>query len=266
DLDVFACIVDQLDLRTHDGLAAARLGRDHHQGRQAGDLVELLGDGNAFFDVLEADAALVFAHAGTRERIPRGQTLAGLDGFAVAHGDGGAVGDLVTFTFAAIVVEDDDLTGARNRNAFALGVGDVAQADRETDGTRGLRLDRAGHGGTRGGPADVEGTHRQLRARLTDGLSGDDTDRFAAVDHRAAAQIAAIAVSAQTVTGFAGERRADLDFVHTQVVDEIDQVFVQQRAGLDGRFLRVRIDDIGGGDAAQDTRSEEHTSELQSRE
>ena len=44
--------------------------------------------------------------------------------------------------------------------------------------------------------ADVERTHRQLRARLTDRLGGDDADRLADVDRRAARKIAPVALGA----------------------------------------------------------------------
>ena len=40
---------------------------------------------------------------------------------------------------------------------------------------------------------DVERTHRELRARLADGLRRDDADRFADVDHVAAREVAAVA-------------------------------------------------------------------------
>jgi len=41
----------------------------------------------------------------------------------------------------------------------------------------------------RGGAADVEGAHRQLRARLADGLRRDHTDRFAASTSRPVARL-----------------------------------------------------------------------------
>src|SRR5690606_2520870 len=248
---LFARLIDQLDLRTHHGLATARLGRDHHQRRQARDLVHLLGNRHAFFDVLEAHTTVVLGHDRAGERIPRSQTLASLDRVAIAHGNGGTVRNLVALTLATVVVEDDDFAGTRDGDTFTLGIRDVTQADCEAPRTGRLGLDRAGHGCTRCGTTDVERTHRQLRARRTDRLRRDHTDGFTAVDHGATTQVAAVAVCAQAVTRFAGERRADLDFVDTQRVDEVDIVFVQQRAGLDGRFLRVGIDDVDGCNAAQ---------------
>ena len=46
--------------------------------------------------------------------------------------------------------------------------------------------------------ADVERPHRQLRARLTDRLRGDDADRLADVDRRAAGEVAPVALRADT--------------------------------------------------------------------
>src|SRR5690606_29108871 len=59
--------------------------------------------------------------------------------------------------------------------------------------------------------ADVERAHRELRARLTDRLGGDDADRLADVDGGAACEIAAVALAADTDSALAGEDRTDLD-------------------------------------------------------
>src|SRR5690606_25012824 len=244
DLHFFASFVDELDLRAHHGLAATRLGRDDDQRRQTRDFVHLAGHGHALFDVLEADTALVFGHDRAGERIPRRQTLAGLHGFTVTHRDSGTVRDLVTFALAAGVVVNDDFAGTGNGHALALGVGHITQTDLEAHRTGGLGFHGAGHGCAGRRTPDVKGTHRQLRARLTDRLSGNHTDGFTAVDHGATAQIAAVAVGAQTVTRFAGERRANLDFINAEFVDEIDIFFGQQRTCGNGCFLRVRVDHV----------------------
>ncbi len=158
----------------------------------------------------------------------------------------------MAFAFAAVVVEDRQFARARNRNAFALGVRDIAHRAGKAHQTAGLRFHRAGQGRTRRRATDVERTHRELRARFTDGLGSDNANCFALVDRRTATQIAAVAVCAQTVTRFARQRGADLDFVHADAVDGVDQIFVQQGAGNDGRFLRVRVDDVHGGNTTQD--------------
>ena len=59
--------------------------------------------------------------------------------------------------------------------------------------------------------AGVEGAHRQLRARLADGLRGDDADRDARLDQLGVRQVQAVALRADAHAQFAGERAADAD-------------------------------------------------------
>ena len=61
-----------------------------------------------------------------------------------------------------------------------------------------------------GGAADVEGPHRQLGARLADRLGGDDADRLADIDRRAAGEIAPVAFAADAMLALADQRRADV--------------------------------------------------------
>jgi hypothetical protein len=70
----------------------------------------------------------------------------------------------------------------------------------------------------------VEGTHGQLRTRLADRLCGDNADRLADVDRRTATEIAAVTLGAQTVAGFAGQRRTHLDFVDAQLIDQVTMI------------------------------------------
>src|SRR5690606_1255717 len=100
---------------------------------------------------------------------------------------------------------------------------------------------------------DVEGTHRQLRARLTDGLSGNDTNRFTLVHQVAPAQVAPVAVRAQAITRFASQRRAHLDFVNADAVDVFDQIFIEQGSGGHGSFLGVGVDDVDRRHTTQNT-------------
>src|SRR3546814_13804112 len=58
--------------------------------------------------------------------------------------------------------------------------------------------------------ADVDGPHRELRARLADRLGGDHADRLADVHRRAARKVAPIAFAADANPRFADHRRADL--------------------------------------------------------
>jgi hypothetical protein len=93
--------------------------------------------------------------------------------FAVGHRD-------ADFTAA---VHDDFLVLAVDRGT------DVVELQRT--GVRHLHV-AAFHLPARGA-ADVEGTHRELGARLADGLRRDDADRLADVDEVAGGQVAAVA-------------------------------------------------------------------------
>jgi hypothetical protein len=63
----------------------------------------------------------------------------------------------------------------------------------------------------------VEGTHGELRTRLANRLGGNDADRLTGIDRRTATEVTAITLGAQTVAGFTGQRRADLDFINSQL-------------------------------------------------
>ena len=56
----------------------------------------------------------------------------------------------------------------------------------------------------------MERAHRQLRARLADGLRRDHSDSLAHLDEAAGCQISAVTPSANTAAGFARQHRADL--------------------------------------------------------
>ena len=64
-----------------------------------------------------------------------------------------------------------------------------------------------------GDAAGVEGTHGQLRARLADGLRGDDADSLAEVDELARRQVHAVAAGADAGACLAAEDGADVDLI-----------------------------------------------------
>ena len=99
----------------------------------------------------------------------------------------------------------------------------------------------------------MERTHRQLRARLTNRLRSDNADRLACVNQRAAAEISAIALGAQTVAGITGERRTNLDHVNTNFVKFVAKTLIEQCAGSDHNFMRIRIDHINGSNTTENT-------------
>ena len=89
------------------------------------------------------------------------------------------------------------------------------------------RLDLA----ARRGAADVEGAHRELRARLADRLGGDDADRLADVDAVAAREIAPVAERADAAPRLAGEHRADDDLLDAGLLDLLDRCLVELGVG-----------------------------------
>ena len=87
--------------------------------------------------------------------------------------------------------------------------------------------------------ADVEGAHRELRARLADRLRRDDADRLAHVDRRAAREIAPVAGAADAVLGLAGQHRADLHLLDAGGVDRRRYAFLDDHlAGRHDRSCR----------------------------
>ena len=168
-------------------------------------------------------------------RIPVRDRLAGGHEVRVVDRDGRAVRDLVALALAAELVDHAELAGARHRDQMALLVAhglDVVQADRALR----LDLDAVGRRRSRGRAADVEGAHRELGSRLADRLRRDDAHRLADVDAMAASEISAVALRAHAVAGFAGDRRAHYDLVDAHLLEQLDQLLVDQDAGLDQHF------------------------------
>ncbi len=159
-------------------------------------------------------------------------------------------GNLVALTLAAELIHHAQFAGTRHRDqvpslvAYRL---DVVQANRALA----LDFDAVGRSRPRSRAADVEGAHGQLRARLADRLRGDDADRLADVDAMPAPQIAAIALRANAVAGFAGDGRTHHDLIDAHLFQELDQFFVDQDAGLDQHLAARGDHHILGYHAAQ---------------
>ena len=141
---------------------------------------------------------------GRRVGIPLGQLLALGHRGAMVGQQPAAVWHPVAGALAARLVAQHQLAVAAHDDRHALAVDhDVAVLDGQLGieggfdaGLLGAALDRA---------ADVEGPHRELRARLADRLSGDDAHRLADIDRRAASEVPPVAGGADAVLGLAGE-------------------------------------------------------------
>ena len=103
----------------------------------------------------------------------------------------------------------------------------------------------------RGGAADVEGTHGELRSGLADGLRRDDADGLAHLDHLAGAEVTAVAEDAAAALGLAGEHRANLDALDTRSLNGGGLVFVDLLVDLDDG-LALEVLELLERDAADD--------------
>ena len=99
----------------------------------------------------------------------------------------------------------------------------------------------------------MEGTHRQLGARLADRLCGNHAHGLTGVDQTATAQVAAVAASADAEAGRAGQRGANLDLVGTSGLQDVQRIFIEHGAGGQQQLLRLRVHHFDRGDATQDT-------------
>ena len=100
--------------------------------------------------------------------------------------------------------------------------------------------------------ADVERTHRELRARLADALGGDDAHGHAFFDQRAGRQVHAVAAAADAQRRVARHRAADLNLLQAQLFDLAADLGRDQLVLADDHFVGDRVDDVGPADAAAD--------------
>src|SRR6202020_2435425 len=106
-----------------------------------------------------------------------------------------AVDDGIPLLLATLSVDDGDGTVAVEGNQSTFLRANRDEID-EVDLARvlGLKMRRILH--TRRCSADVEGTHGELRSRLTNGLRCDNADSLAHLNHLARAEVTAVAKDA----------------------------------------------------------------------
>ena len=224
-----------LDRDTRAQLRVLRL--DDHLRREAGELVHLLPHRDALDDVAELHAARYVREDRVGEGIPLDQHRARLHLLAVVHPDVGAVDDRIALALATARVEDADLGVAVHHDVAALAVLNRAQVG-EAHLALGVGLDVRLLDAAGRRTADVEGPHRELRARLSDRLGSDHADRLAEVHHLAAGEIAAVAQGAHAVRRLAGEHRADHHLLETGVLDQAHLLLVDLGARRHEHLVR----------------------------
>src|SRR5208283_3396467 len=177
--------------------------------RRLGDgLVGLLDDGIALEDPL----AVLHEDLVALADLEVGEDLAGVEG-PLAGEEGASLGHL-------------------NEGARDLGDEDrVLEVDAVLLGDLGRRA------------ADMEGAHRELSARLADGLGGDDAHRLADLHGAAGGQVAAVALAADAVPGLAGQHRPDGDFLYPGLVDLVGDLLGDLLVRGDDEVPRDRVAD-----------------------
>ena len=105
-------------------------------------------------------------------------------------------------------------------------------------------------------PANVEGPHGQLSARLTDGLRRNNAHSLTRVHLSAPCQIAAITHGTNTVLGLTSERRAHLHRDHASRFNRVRQFLVKQSIARCQHLIRARLQHIFSHNAAQNALGE----------
>ncbi len=106
----------------------------------------------------------------------------------------------------------------------------------------------------RGHTTRVERTHRQLRTRFTDGLSGHDTDRGSELHELVIGEVVSVALLTETARKFALEHRAHdgrFDFVLHEITH---MIFVDQRAFFHERLFGFGVLQIFYEEATEQAR------------
>ena len=177
--------------------------------------------------------------------------LPAADRLAVFDHHDGAVGHVVLLQLAPLGIEDLDFAVARQGDLFPFVVDDDVEAD-ELDLALALALDVFFLDAAGGDAADVERTHRELRAGLADRLRGDDPDRHAHLDQLAGRQVHAVAGAADAQRSFAGHRAADLDLLDLHFLELLGRGQGDHLAIPDHDFVGERVNDIDPADPAAD--------------
>ncbi len=99
----------------------------------------------------------------------------------------------------------------------------------------------------------MEGTHRQLGSRFTDGLGGDDSDSDSLLDQDSGREIHSVAKSATTQRAITGERTTNEDLVMSKILNLVSGLAVDHPVDLDENIPGNRILDLGNGDTPVDT-------------
>src|SRR5690606_21064975 len=214
-------------------------------------LVELLAHRLVLDDVDELDAAADVGDDWLRVRVPAEEQVAWLGVLVLLARERGAVRHRQAAAHGGFLGQHHDLALAARHDALArrrLDHGDAL----ELRATRDLRLACRLRRDARRRTTDVERAERELRARLTDRLCGQDADRLADVDHLHRREVAAVALTADAALRLAGQHGADLHRLDARVLDEVRVLLGDHLARLDDELAVDRVVDVLECDVADD--------------
>src|SRR5208337_2086853 len=207
-------------------------------------------DGKAGAEIVKLHGAGGLGQDREGEGIPFGEDLAVADGFALGNTEARAVHDVVTLLFAVLFIHDDNQAGAVHGDESAAAALNVAQLDEANDaGVLGFESGALADAGGRA--TDVEGAHGELRAGLSDGLSGDDADSFAEFDHAAGGQVTPVAEGTDTAPGFAGQHGTDAHALDAGRLNGVGEFLGDFLIDIDDDAA-LEVLDLFEGDAAHD--------------
>ena len=215
-----------------------------------GQFVSLTLDRDAFFHAHVGHGTFHFGNDWVSVRIPLGYDRASVNLVTFFNRNHGAVRQLVTLTLTTEVISNGQLTGTGYCNQAAIYTLNVLQVV-QTDSTAILHLNAVSSGGPACRTTDVERTHGQLCTRLTDRLGSDNADSFTDVHLVTTSQITAVALGADTETGFAADWRAHDHFVDAVQLDEFNPLLVNQGACRNDNFLGARLEYVTGDYSTQ---------------
>src|SRR5256886_2494129 len=240
---------------------------DDHALAPPRELVQLLAHRLVVHDVHEPDRAPQVRHDGVGVRIPREQHRIARHLGAVQDHEGGAErhvearmhGELAAAALAVRLRLEHQLALVARHDPLLLGRLDEREPVAELDHPFDLGLAYGLLGDARRRAADVEGTQRELRARLTNGLGRENPDGLPQVYHVHGREVAAVAQTTHAALRLAGEHRADPDRLDPRVLDGLRGLLVDQLTGLDQHLgplvlvQLVRIGDLVQGHAPHET-------------
>src|SRR5690554_1494709 len=220
---------------------------------QTGILVETLFHRDAFDDVAKGCDTDGVRKDGCCKGLPLGKNLTGFNTLAFFEEELCAVDQRIALALAAVLVDDTNFAVAGHDDqhlATALLALHRLQVI-EPDLAAGANLVEGLLDRKRPNATDMEGTHRQLRAGLTDGLRGDGTDGFTDVDQATTREVAPVAQRANAAHGVTGKRRANPNTLQTGVLDACRNIV--DNLGVDiGQQLVVLVPDGLKRDAPKD--------------